>query len=66
MKSIILYAVLLSGAIALPAPTKLTGEALEKELELLNAPEAWEKRSFCKYTRSAFLLQETITHLDMF
>lgn len=41
-------ATLLTGALALPAPTTLTGEALEKELEILNAPEPWEKRSIGK------------------
>jgi hypothetical protein len=50
MKSILLIAFLLTGAIALPQPTTLTGEALEKELEILNAPEPWEKRSYCKYS----------------
>lgn len=45
MRSTLLLAALLTGAIALPRPTTLTGDALEKELELLNAPEPWEKRS---------------------
>ncbi|KAH6228976.1 hypothetical protein HBI38_106940 [Parastagonospora nodorum] len=44
MKYAVFIATLLTGALALPAPTTLTGEALEKELEILNAPEPWEKR----------------------
>jgi len=44
MKYAVLIATMLTGALALPAPTTLTGEALGKELEILNAPEPWEKR----------------------
>lgn len=44
MKYTVLIAAMLTGALALPASTTLTGEALEKELEILNAPEPWEKR----------------------
>ncbi|ENH99470.1 hypothetical protein COCC4DRAFT_54358 [Bipolaris maydis ATCC 48331] len=44
MKYTLLIATMLTGALALPTPTTLTGEALEKKLEILNAPEPWEKR----------------------
>jgi len=44
MKSITFIAFLLTSVLALPYPSTLTGEALEKELEFLNAPEPWEKR----------------------
>jgi hypothetical protein len=53
MKFALLIVTLLTGALALPAPTTLTGEALEKELEILNAPEPWEKRHSSKQLNSS-------------
>ena len=60
MKFITILTVLIASALALPFPSTLTGEALEKELELLNAPEPWEQRvmgnspSFTQYPSKVY------------
>jgi hypothetical protein len=48
---LILVALLTSGALALPASAKPNSDAIERELDLLNAPEPWEKRAAREYSR---------------
>ena len=56
MKFIIILTVLIASTLALPFPSTLTDEALEKELELLNAPEPWEQRAMVIHLLSPSIL----------